>query len=451
MLLIFCYTHHSCKRFLDIEIPKNELTTGAVFVDDVAASAAVSGAYSNMASYQHLLNANITLYGGMLSDELLQFNARENILEFIHNQVLSDNSPSSTLWDQGYKQIYICNAILEGIESSSGMSAVVKKQYNAEMLFIRSLCHFYLVNLFGDIPWAGTTNYEVNNTAKREPVSIIYNNIINDLKEAKSQLNVTYYTSGKFRPNKSTVSALLARVYLYNRNWELAEEEANEVIANKTYSLESDLNKVFQHASTETIWHYSPFPQRLNTLEGNLIAGNDRTSPSYYFNEDFYNAFELGDQRKYKWVRIIPHLGVDYKIPFKYKLGNRGTGTPEYYVLFRLGEQFLIRAEARTWQNNFDGASSDLDSIRLRAGLRSVKEKFPVLNQELLLKELEHERRFELAAEWAHRWFDLKRTNRALAVLSPANPRFTKEDMLLPIPASERIANYLLTQNEGYE
>jgi hypothetical protein len=120
----------------------------------------------------------------------------------------------------------------------------------------------------------------------------------------------------------------------------------------------------------------------------------------------------------------------------------------EYTMVLRTAEQYLIRAEARARQNNLDGARSDLDSIRLRAGLSPLPDN---LNQAQLLLAVEQERRVELFAEWGHRWLDLKRTGRALTVLSAEKPDIDENDLLLPIPASSINANVFLEPNPGYD
>jgi hypothetical protein len=62
---------------------------------------------------------------------------------------------------------------------------------------------------------------------------------------------------------------------------------------------------------------------------------------------------------------------------------------------------------------------------------------------------IEHERRVELALEF-HRWFDLKRTNRAVPVLAAKGKAITATKLLLPIPEIVRTQNSAITQNAGY-
>ena len=97
---------------------------------------------------------------------------------------------------------------------------------------------------------------------------------------------------------------------------------------------------------------------------------------------------------------------------------NSAPPVTEFYVVLRLAEQYLIRAEARANNNDIVGAQNDINVIRNRAGLNntSANDKASILNA------IEHERQTELFAEWGNRWFDLKRTDRADMVLGSLKP-----------------------------
>lgn len=160
-----------------------------------------------------------------------------------------------------------------------------------------------------------------------------------------------------------------------------------------------------------------------------------------------YDAFEADDNRYTKWVKASTSTPI-YYYPYKYKAGRVVGGTPkEYDMMFRLGEQYLIRAEARAQINtaqSLSGAKTDIDEIRNRAGLGAYT---GALNKDNLLSAIEHERQVELFCEWGHRWFDLKRTKRASAVLSPIKADWQDTDMLYPIPESAMRTNKNLTPN----
>ena len=125
---------------------------------------------------------------------------------------------------------------------------------------------------------------------------------------------------------------------------------------------------------------------------------------------------------------------------------RQGSGN-EYSILLRLAEQYLIRAEARLYLGDLDGAKTDLNLIRNRAALPPITTN---IEDELKLA-IENERRHELFTEQGHRWFDLKRTARANEILGPIKPNWHNTDILLPIPETELNLNpNLQPQNPGY-
>ncbi|MNY42526.1 SusD family protein [compost metagenome] len=68
-----------------------------------------------------------------------------------------------------------------------------------------------------------------------------------------------------------------------------------------------------------------------------------------------------------------------------------------------------------------------------------------------LLTEIDLENRKELFCEQGFRWFNLKRTGQADAVIGALKTSYRPQAKLLPIPQGARDANPNLTQNEGYQ
>jgi hypothetical protein len=118
----------------------------------------------------------------------------------------------------------------------------------------------------------------------------------------------------------------------------------------------------------------------------------------------------------------------------------RSPGADPAFVI-RIAELYLIRAEARAKQTKLPEAIADLDAVRDRAGLPGTT----AATQEEILLAIENERRVEFALE-PHRWYDLVRTDRADDVLNVTDPR----RYVLPIPASQRLIDETLDQNDGY-
>jgi hypothetical protein len=60
------------------------------------------------------------------------------------------------------------------------------------------------------------------------------------------------------------------------------------------------------------------------------------------------------------------------------------------------------------------------------------------------------ERRVELFCEWGNRWFDLKRTGTAAAVLGAEKTGYSANAALYPLPQTQIQLDNQLTQNPGY-
>lgn len=445
----------SCKKFVEIPPPDSQLSTNLVFSNDATATASLTGIYGQMLRGTGFYGnfPSFSINGGLLSDELINYqNDALQIATYNNNLSSTLGSLSQFYWSNQYNFIYQANAVIEGLNKSTGVSSPIKQQLIGEAKFIRALCHFYLVNLFGDIPLVTTTNYQINNVSIRTPRSEVYQQIISDLLDAQSSLSSNYVsatnttTTEKIRPNKTAATALLARVYLYIGDWANAELQSSAVINSPGYSLLSDQNKVFLKNSSEAIWQLQSVNiSNINTFDATtfILTG---TPTRVSVSNQLLNAFETGDTRKANWIKSITVGSNTYYYPFKYKQRTDATYS-EYTMVLRIAEQYLIRAESEAQLNNIAGAQADLNTIRSRANLGNTTAN----DKASLLSAIEHERQVELFTEWGHRWLDLKRTNRADAVLGPVKgTNWQSTDTLFPIPQIEIQNNPKLTQNLGY-
>ncbi len=450
--LLFLNYLISCKKFVEIGAPPIELVSQNVFTSDASATAAMLGTYSAMMASEGFASGSvtsITQLAGLSADEFINYNTDPNIEAFYRNSLTSSNGAvDNSLWNEGYKYIYSANAVLGGLETSTNITDSTKKQLEGEAKFIRAFCHFYLLNLFGDIPLVTTTDQKINAVATRTAETKVYTQIVADLKDAQSLLSPDYrFSNGeRIRPSQWAATALLARVYLYQGDWIDAESQSTAVINQSgLYVLNADLNSVFLKNSTETIWQMMPVLAGYNTNEGQTFILTD--IPQYIsLTPQLVGAFETGDNRRTNWVDSISSSGQTYYFAYKYKIQSGFTLT-EYSMVLRLAEQFLIRAESRAMQGNITGSQNDLNMIRNRAGLPNTS-----ANDQLsLMTAITHERQVEFFSEWGHRWLDLKRNNLADSVLGTVKaPGWQPSDTLYPIPKVDITNDPNLTQNPGY-
>jgi hypothetical protein len=439
----------SCKKLVKVDAPDDSLTSTTIFSNDSLAQKSVAGLYIKiMNSTKFLLNVGMSLFPALSADELVRttpLNAEDQISA---NSILPSNQiVNVNIWKAAYAYIYHCNICIEGLQRSTGVTAEVKKQLLGEVQFVRALCYYYLVNLYGDVPLVLGTNAEVNALLPRTPTGQVYVQIIADLEAARDALAGSQLNT---RPTSYAAQALLARVYLHIQNWGKAEEMASAVINSGQFALPGDLSTVFKEYSKEIIFQWAPVQDKMNSGEGLIFIPLGSLRPNYTLNTTgLLTAFEPGDLRWSNWVKSVTIGTQPYHYPHKYKLSSSSGTIEEYNVVLRLAEQYLVRAEALARQNKIAEAVNDINSIRTRAGLAA---KATTISSEQCLQAIEQERRIELFAEWGHRWFDLKRTNRANTVLSAAKgSNWHTNDQLYPIPFSELETDPNLEQNTGYD
>lgn len=440
-----------CKKFLEPDF-KNQISSEQVFASDANAVAAINGLYIKLGTVSQT-NGLITQLSGFASDELTYNYSNIINPQFMNNQLQADNNAVAGFWDYFYASVFQANSIIENATASTGMSAAYKKQIIGEAKFVRAFCHFYLVNFFGPVPVITVTDKDKTIYAPRNTVDEVYAQIKTDLLDAYNTLPADYSVSegSRIRVNKWAAAALLARVYLYTGDYANAETQASAVLENSgLYSLLSDQNNVFLKNQKESILEWDR-TQPGNTYE----AGMFLLYPIYGLPADnamlpgLISAFETGDTRKTSWQKTFG----SYTLPYKYKTTS---GNTENYIVLRVAEQYLVRAEARAQQNNISGAQADINIIRNRSGLANDT---TMVNKATAMAAIEHERQTELFCEWGHRWFDLKRwpsltspatKTRADDVLGALKSTWTSTAVLFPIPQLYRDRNPNLTQNEGY-
>lgn len=440
----------SCREFIEIDPPKTTLTTSTVFSSEETADAAILRIYISMTQYYTSFasgETSLTNLSGLASDEFQNYNSSSDFSQFAQNALTSSNSNIYQNWLEIYGLVYSVNAVLEGLENSSGISPQSKSHLKGEAKFLRAFLYFYLVNFWGDVPLITSTDYKVNSIAARSAVNKVYDQIITDLLEAQSLLDNTTAPE-KNRPAKAAVTALLARAYLYTGKWSDAETQSSSLLQNSSYALESDLNNVFLKESGETIWQLQSIAAYINTWDGYTFVLNSAPY-NVSLSDGILNAFEPGDQRKTNWINNYTEGTDTWYYPFKYKVKYFSSATAsktEYLVVLRLAEQLLIRAEARAQQSNVTDALADLNTLRNRAGLANST----ASDQASILLAIEQENRVEFFAEWGHRWLDLKRTNRVNTILSTLKSDWQDTDALFPLPKLDLDRNNHLTQNPGY-
>jgi hypothetical protein len=479
-VLLLISSISSCKKFVEVPAPINSLNSANVYSNDATAAAVLTGVYTSMSTADGVWNGvgSLYFYPALSADELTLYDFNNQTYQpFYVNKLLAGSTSGVVYWSSYYLVIYYINAAIEGLSGSASLTPAVKQQLLGEAYFVRAWCYFHLVNFYGDVPLALSSDYKVNNSLARAPQAEVWQQIIGDLQVAQSLLSSDFLdgtllktTAERVRPTKWAATALLARSYLYTKNWAGADSAATAVIGNSSQfslgTLSGSSTRAFAKNSTETIWALQAVGSgtRTNTGEGlvfNLPATGTvigpNTSGSYpvYLSNAVLNAFEPGDQRRTDWVDSVTVGITTYYFPYKYQAGSLNTTVIEYAIQLRLAEQYLIRAEAEANEGGkTSNAVTDLNAIRTRAGLGDYA---GATDQASLQAAILHERQVELFTEGAHRWFDLKRTGIIDAVMGePGNACQAKGGtwdpnwQWYPVPAGDLQADPNLTPNPGY-
>lgn len=475
LLYLVLFLISGCKKQLEIDAPSFSVNQETIYKTDAGAISVLSGIYTYVYESQFWRISYLT---GLSADELTLNSSSTNIaLQTYYKNTLTNSSVSignlPDFWNVIYPIVFYSNDAIEGLNKSNSLTPAIKKQLLGEAKFVRAFCYFYLVNLYGDVPLVLTTDYKLSAKLSRNSKQQVWDQIITDLKEAKDFLSDDFRdgtlvrtSTDRVRPTKWAAVALLARAYLYVKDYVNAEIEATHVIANQSLFRLAGLGEVFVKNNIEAIWQVQAVnPFGLNTQDARLFVipptGFNDESP-VYLSDNLVNGFEPGDLRRSTWIKSISLSSKIYNYVYKFKVNEPLTPATEYPVIMRLAEQYLIRAEARVNQPSKIGLGiQDINIVRARARApitALVQNPLPPLSESMdkvtALEKLEHERRTELFTEWGHRWLDLKRTDRINAVMSEAakikNTVWNANWQWYPIPLLELQRNPALGQNAGY-
>jgi len=429
---------------LDVQ-PYHSIPAELAITDANQLEGAIIGCYDAFQSGGYY-GLNYLVFGDLPSDNLSHVGITVTWSDFDNNTILADNGLVESTWASIYNALGRVNNVIDQIPliSENTLSEEEKTQALAELHFLRALAHYDLMRLFGPIPLRdkAVTSDEESLNPGRNSINDVLLLINSDLDYAIEHLPSSIIKS---RASQAAAQALKARVLLHQYNitqsnalLEQAIDNATAVIDHPSLQLVAEYADLFSgEPNTESV-----FELVYSDQDRNLIAryfAHTSLNGRYEFapTPNYLNAFETEDVRD----TIIKYAG---SAPYATKFNDVAAGTDPVYVL-RIAEMYLIRAEAASLlERPTSGIMDDINVIRERAGLTAVS----ISSYTGLLLEVEAQRRKEFAFE-GHRWFDLVRTGRALAVLDNVTH---VNQTLFPIPQAEIIANNNpeMYQNEGY-
>ncbi len=451
VVLAFLLSLSSCREIL--EPPPVDLLVDALVLNSASDIEPVRlGLYNAFRSV-----AAPMVVAGSFTADLIQHNGTFAVYNELGNkQITASNDAAEALWQSIYGVVYIANFIEERIANIPGLTEADRKRTVAEARFLRGFVNFIGAYTYGDIPKVTTTDIITNRNIPKTSRADILQSVLADYNAALPDLPVTNSNKvlAKSFATQNAVRAALARYFLYQKDWVQAEKYADDIIASKLQTLPDKYSDViFQEFDTETI---------LEVAYANNSSDDPGTS-TFGLNNILVGRREVIPANSYVLTMLEPNAG-ERQQTIAFKSSDQGGndngwsvakyGTPDQannnITIFRLAEQYLIRAEARVQQGRLvgsNGAQGDINILRTRA-------KAPVVSlttQSDALLIIEKERVYELSFE-GHRWYDLKRTGRIQQVMSAFSPNWNAKYELWPIPQVEIQRNRSLVgaQNPGY-
>lgn len=407
-------------------------------------------------------------------------------------------SPTNTfvaaLWNGYYTGISKSNQALAALAVAS-LEATTKNQLIGEVRFIRAYYYFNLVRFFGRVPKVLRVPKDAQDAnadpefQTRAPVDTIYNVIIRDLQFAAANLPLRNRV-GVGRANKGSAQTLLAKAYMYRKQWQQVFDLTQEVINSGQYGLLSDYSILWRQAgnnSRESVFEVQTGQfnnsdygiQGYCTWQGPRVGGRGGwTDLGFGFctpSANLVNAYETADVRKASTIIAIDNSGKNkgtvlfdgFRIPssdsvqnlyYNYKAYHSESNAIETFtgnrdrkqknvLLLRYAEVLLMNAEAANELGQTAAAVGNLSQIRVRAGLPAAS----ASSQAAVRQAIWNERRLELAMEH-DRFFDLVRQGRAAQVMQAAGKNFAAgKNELLPVPGLQiALSGGQLSQNTGY-
>jgi len=454
--LLIGFVVSSCSKELDIQ-PTDTIDDAKAYQTVADLNSGLLGAYASL-SGTTITNVSLTSDECTLPGE----NSTGRGVATYRWQYDGSSGTITAGWAYGYITIDRVNRVLNYVDkvSSKPADAGIKNQYKGELLALRAYSHFELLRNFAskyEASAMGVPYMETSVVSKPSRLSFgeTVAKIKADLLTAKSLIPASF--TDHTRITLQAVSAIQARVALYEKNWDDAVKYSTEVINANPLAGSSTFTGIWTDESNEeVIW-------KLKRVE----SDSERLGDFYYDIKNivlYAPAFELintydkvNDVRYRAYIKFDNTRGIgksNYMVN-KYLSGSSGLPNLTDIKLYRTGEMYLIRAEAYAQKNSLDLGAADLNALRSARidGYTDVNfsDKTVLLNAVLL------ERYKELPFE-GHRFFDLRRNNLPVTrepadavnalgavTLSPG----TKE-YVYPIPNAEIRANSNMIQNPLY-
>jgi len=234
----------SCSDFLEVD-PQNVITLDQFWNDANDVKSIIAGCYSKMAGSGFLSRAMI--WGEFRSENVINNGPIEkdvNLERILKENIMANNG--YTDWTDYYKIINDCNTVIEyapqvAAKDPSYTQSQLKADL-AEVTAIRSLCYFYLIRTFRDVPYYETAYLDDSQELDlpATPFNEVLDHLINSLESVQGDIITKYAVESTsdavvsvydyYRITRPGVWAMLCEMYLWKKDYQNCIKYADMII-----------------------------------------------------------------------------------------------------------------------------------------------------------------------------------------------------------------------------
>ena len=275
----------SCSDQLEL-YPETNLTEGNYYNTEEELSLAANDAYRQLC---RIYNANglPDLFGERFSDNVcVIFTDGGNTYteDIVLHKIKSDNGTILSAWRTAYNGISIINDVLYRLENTSVSftSDEFLNRIKAELIFVRSLIYFNLIQAFGDVPFLlKPVTVSESYSYLREDKNQIYSQIIADLLFCKEYLPKSYEGKDVGRITTYAASSILAKIYLIRGDKDSAKIELKRIIDSERYSLDANNDGKVDVEDYAYLFAPSTKNCKESILEAQFLSGVDNVNAEH--------------------------------------------------------------------------------------------------------------------------------------------------------------------------
>jgi len=401
--------NQACSEWLNL-LPEDELVSDEFWMSQEDVESVLSNTYGTFSGEVKKLLLWGELRGGLMSEGR---NIPSDPSRILKGDVTETNSLTS--WSALYKVINGANQIIQFapsvVDRDPSFSKLELNQIISEALFLRSISYFYLVRTFKEVPLIlePYTSDEQDYYPAKSTEEDVMSQIISDLNRALDNAVISFgsveYDKG--RATRYAIGALLADVYLWLDDYNNAIIHCDEIIGSGRFALLGAGNwfqNFYPGNSNSSIFEIQ-FSKRWGTTPGLYETFSYQRGRQYTINPRILDIYEPEDVRGLGTTYSSNNLEIWKYVGINPEEERGDAYNDNNFIIYRLADIMLMKAEALIQLDNFDDALSIINEIRTKRGIgetsmEPTKEAF----EDLLLDE----RARELAAEGKF-WFDLIR------------------------------------------